>query len=146
MWCTIDIWRKPVFTLYYREYIQYLKSTNGWLPAIFCFWNVPSKGPAVIHHTGTPLALVLLFNGGNVLVNIYTFQRDTQCSSTDWLLMHRCQLYMFRTVTVHPQELLFRCCMCRLWYVVRNAPSGMSCWCTIAPAGCTRWGVSYDIP
>ena len=44
--------------------------------------------------------------------NIYTFQRDTQCSSTECLLMHRCQLYMFRTVTVHPQELLFRCCMC----------------------------------
>ena len=32
--------------------------------------------------------------------------------------MLRCQLYMFRTVTVHPQELLFRCCMCRLWYVL----------------------------
>ena len=47
---------------------------------------------------------------------IYTFQRDTQCCSTDCLLMHRCQLYMFWTVTVHPQELLFRCCMCRLWY------------------------------
>ena len=25
---------------------------------------------------------------------------------------------MFRTVTVHPQELLFRCCMCRLLYVL----------------------------
>jgi hypothetical protein len=25
---------------------------------------------------------------------------------------------MFRTITVHPQELLFRCCMCRLWYVL----------------------------
>ena len=34
--------------------------------------------------------------------NIYTF-RDKQCSSTDCLLMHRCQLCMFRTVTVHPQ-------------------------------------------
>ena len=49
--------------------------------------------------------------------NIYTF-RDTQCCSTDCLLMHRCQLYIFRTVTVHPQELLFRCCMCTLWYVL----------------------------
>ena len=29
--------------------------------------------------------------------NIYTFQRDTQCCSTDCLLMHGCQLYMFRT-------------------------------------------------
>ena len=53
-----------------------------------------------------------------IFCNIYTFQRDTQCSTTDCLLMLRCQLYMFRTVTVHPQELLFRCCMCRLWYVL----------------------------
>ena len=42
--------------------------------------------------------------------------------------MHRCQLYMFRTVTVHPQELLFRWCMCRLWYVVRTALSDTSRW------------------
>ena len=34
------------------------------------------------------------------------------------LLALRFQLYMFRTVTVHPQELLCRCCMCRLWYVL----------------------------
>ena len=33
---------------------------------------------------------------------------------------------MFRTVTVHPQELLCRYCMCRLWYVVRNALSDTS--------------------
>ena len=42
--------------------------------------------------------------------------------------MLRCQLYMFRTVTVHPQELLFRCRMCRLWYVVRTTPSDTSRW------------------
>ena len=35
---------------------------------------------------------------------------------------------MFRTVTVHPQELLCRYCMCRLWYVVRNALSDTSSW------------------
>ena len=58
-----------------------------------------------------------------IFCNIYTFQRDTQFSSTDCLLMLRCQLYMFRAVTVHPQELHFRCCMCRLWYVVRTALS-----------------------
>ena len=58
----------------------------------------------------------------------YTFRRDTQRCSTDCLLMHRCQLYTFRTVTAHPQELLFRCCMCRLWYVVRTAPSDTSSW------------------
>ena len=32
-----------------------------------------------------------------------------------FLLVVRFQLYMFRTVTVHPQELLFRYYMCRLW-------------------------------
>ena len=52
-----------------------------------------------------------------IFCNIYTFQQDTQCSCTDCLLILRCQLYMFRTITVHPEELLFRCCMCRLWYV-----------------------------
>ena len=72
--------------------------------------NLPLEGPCII------------------FCNIYTFQRDTQCSSTDGLLMLRCQLYMFRTVTVHPQELLFRCCMCRLWYVVRTALSDTSRW------------------
>ena len=72
--------------------------------------NLPLEGPCII------------------FCNIYTFQRDTQCSSTDGLLMLRCQLYMFRTVTLHPQELLFRCCMCRLWYVVRTALSDTSRW------------------
>jgi hypothetical protein len=42
------------------------------------------------------------------------------------LLVLRCQLDMFRTVTVHPQELPCRYCMCRLWYVVRNALSDTS--------------------
>ena len=51
------------------------------------------------------------------------------------LLVLRCQLYMFRTVTVHPQELLFRCCMCRLWYVVRTALSYTSRWYNV-------WGSS----
>ena len=89
------------------------------------------------------------------VIYIYTFQRDTQRCSTDCLLMHRCQLYTFRTVTVHPQELLFRCCMCRLWYVVRNALSDMSRWynvwgrsssSNVVPTGCIRWCGSYDIP
>ena len=35
---------------------------------------------------------------------------------------------MFRTVTVHPQELLCRYCMCRLWYVVRDALPDTSSW------------------
>ena len=45
-----------------------------------------------------------------------------------FLLALRCQLYMFRTVTVHPQELLCRYCMCRLWYVVRSALPDTSGW------------------
>ena len=64
---------------------------------------------------------------------MYTFQRDTQCGSTDCLLMFRCQLYMFRTVTVHPQELLFRCCVFILWHVVRNALSDTSRWYKVLP-------------
>ena len=44
------------------------------------------------------------------------------------LLVLGCQLYMFLSVTVHPQELLCRYCMCRLWYVVRNALSDTSSW------------------
>ena len=52
---------------------------------------------------------ILILEGPCVIFcNIYTFQRDTQCSNTDCLLMHRCQLYMFRTVRVHPQTLYQR--------------------------------------
>ena len=61
-----------------------------------------------------------------------------------FLLALRFQLYMFRTATVHPQELLCRYCMCRLWYVVRNALPDTSSWYTVVgnssynvvPAGC----------
>ena len=55
-----------------------------------------------------------------IFYNIYKFQWDTHCSCTDCSLILRCQLYMFRTITVHPQELLFRFCMCRLWYVLQH--------------------------
>ena len=50
------------------------------------------------------------------------------------LLMLRCQPYMFRTVMVHPQELLCRYCMCRLWYVVRNALLDTFSWYSVVPA------------
>ena len=73
-----------------------------------------------------------------IFCNMYTFQRDTQCCNTDCLLMHRCQLYIFRTVMVHPQELLFRCCTCRLWYVVRTALSDTSRWYNV-------WGRTASI-
>ena len=45
-----------------------------------------------------------------------------------FLLVLRFQLYMFRTVKIHPQELLCRYCMCRLWYVVRRALPDTSGW------------------
>ena len=48
-----------------------------------------------------------------------------------FLLVLRCQLYMFRTVNVHPQE-LYLDCMCRLWYVVRNALSDTSSWYNVS--------------
>ena len=70
----------------------------------------------------------LISNYRPISIYIYTSQRDTQRSSTDCLLMLRCQLYIFRTVTVHPQEPLFRCGMCRLWYAVRTALSDTSRW------------------
>ena len=41
-----------------------------------------------------------------IFCKIYRFQRDTQCSCTDCLLILRCQLYMFRAITVHPRQLL----------------------------------------
>ena len=74
---------------------------------------------------------VVLYEIHRHYIYIYTFQRDTYCCSTDCLLMLRCQLYMFRTVTVHRQELLFRCCTCRLWYVVRTALSDTSHWYSV---------------
>ena len=89
-------------------------------------WNIELQRDLPTRRT-----FFFLIYSSNIIYIIYTFQRDTQCSSTDCLLMHRCQLYMFRTVTVHPQELFFRCCMCRLWYVVRNTLSGTSRWCNV---------------
>ena len=73
-----------------------------------------------------------------IFCNMYTFQRDTQCSCTDCLLILRCQLYMFRTVTVHLQELLCRYCMCRLWYVVIRVLFDTSSWYNV-------WGTLYQL-
>ena len=62
--------------------------------------------------------------------NIYTHSNEIHnvVALVKCLLILRCQLYMFRTVTVRPQELLCRYCMCRLWYVVRNALPDTSSW------------------
>ena len=86
-------------------------------------WDRPASRES-LYHTNIPVeiyivsARILLFNSylENVKIaiieyltlegpciifcNIYTFQRDTHCSCTDCLLILRCQLYMFRTVTV----------------------------------------------
>ena len=50
-------------------------------------------------------------------------------------LVLRFQLYMFRTSSVHPQELLCRYCICRLWYVVRSALPDTYSWYNVVPAG-----------
>ena len=46
---------------------------------------------------------------------------------------------MFRTVTVHPQELLCRDCICRLWYVVIRVLLDTSSWYNVV--GRTGLGV-----
>ena len=63
---------------------------------------------------------------------IYTYIHSNEIHSVvaliKYLLVLRCRLYMFRTVTVHPLELLCRYCMCRLWYVLRDALPDTSSW------------------
>ena len=53
-----------------------------------------------------------------IAIYIYLNEIHNVVALVKCLLVLRCQLYMFRTVTVHPQELLCRYCMCRLWYVL----------------------------
>jgi hypothetical protein len=54
--------------------MRYLKSISGCCSAAFCPWNVSFNCPAIIsHHTGTPLALVPLFHGGNIMVKSLSF-------------------------------------------------------------------------
>ena len=67
---------------------------------------------------------------GNIKIAIYIQSNEIHnvVAIIKCLLVLRCQLYLFRTVTVHPQKLLFRYCMCRLWYVVRNALPDTSSW------------------
>ena len=57
-----------------------------------------------------------------LIVTLYIYIHSNEIHNVvaliNFLLVLRFQLYMFRTVTVHPQELLCRYCMCRLWYVL----------------------------
>ena len=74
-----------------------------------CYFNFTLEGPCII------------------FCNIYIQSKEIHnvVALIKCLLVLRCQLYMFRTVTVHPQEPLCRNCMCKLWYVL------------ICPAGTT---------
>jgi len=68
-WGAVEVWRKPVFSLYYRENIEYIKSNSSSSSAIFFLWDVFSKCPAKIsRRIRTPLASVPPFLGGNFLV------------------------------------------------------------------------------
>ena len=94
--------------LHYREYIHYLKCNHGCLSAKFCLWNVPSKCPAIIsQHTATPLALVLLFHCGDVLVKSLSVI-IAHCPEIFWgkSLTNKCTLhylsYFCRFVQVQP--------------------------------------------
>ena len=140
MWCDFNCCRsRPIWRM--RSSLQnvHCSQTFFWLhePHWHCSWSVgvqsvvaleskcvPSsqQWSAITHVAYKSFIWFLLQTGYTASLyescNIYTFQRDTQYGCTDCLLILRCQLYMFRTVTVHPQELLFRCCMCGLWYVL----------------------------
>ena len=96
-----------------------------------CIWQLSTFRVEI------PAFILLVIFVNSFICNLYTFQRDTQCCSTDCLLMHRCQLYMFRTVKGHPQELLFRCCMCRYVPLVQRLRKNYSSSSKVAPAGRT---------
>ena len=78
---------------------------------------IQNVGYNFTENTSKPLLFCNIYIHSNEIHNVVAL---IKC-----LLILRCQFYMFRTVTVHPQELLFRYCMCRLWYVL------------ISPAGTT---------
>ena len=113
---------KTIFSMFHTKYG--LKTMCSVLVMVLDTSQRLNPGPSTMHdHNQNPYKqgnnMDLTLEGPCIIFcNIYTCQRDTQCNCTDCLLILRCQLYMFRTVTVHPQELLFRYCMCRLWYVL----------------------------
>ena len=72
---------------------------------------------------------------GIIAIYIHSNEIHNVVALVKCLLVLRCQLYMFRTVTVHPQELLCRYCMCRIRYVVRNALPDTSSWYNVVRAG-----------
>ena len=109
---------------------MYNVSRLTWTP----WWT---KGQLILSERRRTKTILTLGGLCIICCNIYTFQRDTQCSSTDCLLMLRCQLYMFRTVTV-----LLHCvsrwnvcvcvCVCVYIYIyilqkMINGPSNVKC-------------------
>ena len=92
-----------------------------------------------VHMLNMLLNLTLTFEGPciifcNIYIYIYSNEIHNVVALIKCLLVLRCQLYMFWTVTVHPQELLCRYCMCRLWYVLIR-PAGT----TFFLKRCTSW-------
>ena len=79
---------------------------------------------AIIHfetcYWTNPIIQISIYMQSNEIHNVVALIK--------FVLALRFQPYMFRTVTVHPQELLCRYCLCRLWYVVRNALPDTSSW------------------
>jgi len=76
-WREMEIWRKLLCALYYKEYMHYLKSNSDSFSATFCLWRVSSKCPAIIsQHTGTLFALVPLFHGEITLCAHRSLHRD----------------------------------------------------------------------
>ena len=73
-----------------------------------------------------------LYIAYNQIISLYTIYIHSEIHNVvaliKCLLVLKCQLYTFWTVTVHPQELLCRNCMCRLWNVVKDALSDTSSW------------------
>ena len=92
------------------------------LPLVWVLWF----GSVV----GDDFILNLTLEGPCIISAIYIQSNEIHnvVALIKFLLVLRCQLYMFRTVTVHPQELLCRYCMCRLRYMVRDALSDTSSW------------------
>ena len=119
-----------------RKYFSpliFLADDATWM--MFDFHDVIQSGCA--QYSNSEIHLNLILEGLCIIFcNIYIHSNEIHnvVALFKCLLVLRCQLYMFRTVTVHPQELLFRCCMCRLWYVVRTALSDTSRWYNVVPA------------
>ena len=88
-------------------------------------WTPRSTQPVPTDWTDRLISKFSTFNATQIFIIVIFIQSNeihNVVALIKCLLVLRCQLYMFRTVTVHPQELLCRYCMCRLWYVGCDVP------------------------